>query len=103
LDIDGKFIFTEVKAVTNKANPAGNPGNVNIIAANNNVIVNFAKEVKGTVVVRLISFGGQVIAQQSYNQPSQQIVFNRTAVNKGNYIVFVSNNLDLTASKQITL
>jgi hypothetical protein len=103
VDIDGKFIYTEVKAISNQSNLALASNNVNIVASGNNVVVNFAKEVKGAVVVRLISFGGQVIAQQSYNQPSQQIVFNRTAVNKGNYIVFVSNNLDLTASKKINL
>jgi hypothetical protein len=103
VDIDGKFVFTDIKTVANQSNLSGTATNVNIVAAGNNVVMNFSKQVKGTVVVRLISFGGQVLAQQTYSQAAQQIIFNKTNVSKGNYIVSVSNNLDLSVSKQIIL
>ncbi len=103
VDIDGRFTYTEVKNVTNQSNLSNTTANVNIVAAGNNVVMNFSKQVKGTVVVRLISFGGQVLAQQTYSQTGQQIVFNKTNVSKGNYIISVSNNLDLTVSKQVAL
>lgn len=103
VDIDGKFTYTDIKNVTSQSNLSNTTASVNIIAAGNSVVLNFSKQVKGTVVVRLVSFGGQVLAQQTYSQAGQQIVFNQTKVSKGNYIVTVSNNLDLTASKQIAL
>jgi hypothetical protein len=103
VDSDGKFTYTDVKNITNQSNLTNTATNVTIVATGNNVIMNFSKQVKGTIVVRLISFGGQVLAQQTYSQAAQQIVFNKTNVNKGNYIVSVSNNLDLTVSKQIAL
>jgi hypothetical protein len=101
LDIDGKYVYTDVKHVTNQPGSANNANNVTIYATGNNVVLNFSKQVAGTVVVRLISFGGQVLSQQAYSQASQQIVFNKTLVNKGNYIVSVSNNSDLNISKQV--
>lgn len=101
IDIDGKHTYTDVKNVTNSVSSSAS--NVTIIPTGNNVVVNFSKQVTGTVVVRLISFGGQVLAQQTYSQAPLQIVFNRTYVNKGNYIVSVSNSSDLKVSKQIAL
>lgn len=101
IDIDGKSTYTDVKNVTNSV--SGPVNNVTIIPTGNNVVVNFSKQVSGTVVVRLISFSGQVLAQQTYPQAPLQIVFNRTYVNKGNYIVSVSNSIDLKVSKQIAL
>lgn len=101
IDIDGKPTYTDVKNVTNSVSSSAT--NVTIIPTGNNVVVNFTKQVAGTVVVRLISFGGQVLAQQAYTQAPLQIVFSRTYVNKGNYIVSVSNSSDLNVSKQIAL
>ncbi len=103
VDLDGKFTFSEIKAITNQANAAGAP-NISIIIANNNVIINCTKQLKGTVVVKLISFNGQVLTRQTYSHSSRQFVLNiPMSINKGNYIVFISNNLDFTVSKQIAL
>lgn len=103
VDNDGKLTYTEVKNVMNQSNLTSAVNNATIIASGSNVVINFSKQVAGTVIVRLISYSGQVLAQQTYNQASQQIVFNKTYVNKGNYIVSVSNNSDLNVSKQIAL
>ncbi|MCU7548446.1 hypothetical protein OCK74_04930 [Chitinophagaceae bacterium LB-8] len=103
VDTDGQYTYTDVKNVTNQSTQSVAANNVTIIANGNNVMVNFSKQVAGTVVVRLINFGGQVLTQQAYSQASQQIVFNKTYVNKGNYIISVSNNSDLNVAKQVAL
>jgi hypothetical protein len=64
--------------------------------------VAFTKQIKGNVTIRLVSLSGQVISQQTYNEPSGHVVFNQRAV-KGNYIVSISNGQDVNLAKQVVL
>jgi hypothetical protein len=57
--------------------------------------------VKGNVVVRFITMGGQVAGQQTLNQPAGQVILNSKL--KGHYVIMVSNNHDLQTARQIIL
>lgn len=96
-DVDGKTVYTTIKSVTNN-----NTAQVNIIAVNSQVAVQFAKEVKGKVDVLVVNRAGQVMARQTLNNPVGNITLN-TASLKGNYYVAIQSAAGVSASKQVVL
>lgn len=97
VDIDGHFVYTSIKAIKSGLDAAAD---VKVSTSINNVVVEFAKQFKGNVVVRFVSLSGQVIAQQTYTQPSGYVILNKPSL-KGNYIVSISNGQDLKIAKQV--
>ncbi|HEV7620586.1 MAG TPA: hypothetical protein VGO09_02565, partial [Flavisolibacter sp.] len=101
VDNGGSFTYTIIETLKTAITNSGIE--VKIASADHKVILQFSQEVKSNVVVRFISFGGQVISQQTVNQPMGQVVLNADASLRGNYIVSVSNNQDLNTARQIIL
>jgi hypothetical protein len=99
VDKDGRFIYTSTKSIRNDSI---HYTDVKVSSNSNNVVVAFTKQIKGNVTIRLVSLSGQVISQQTYNEPSGHIVFNQRAA-KGNYIVSISNGQDVNLAKQVVL
>jgi hypothetical protein len=97
IDIDGKFSFTTVKAL--KATNSGNE--VKISGAAGNVVLQFTNEVKSTVTVKVLNMNGQVITQQTLNQPIGQTILNSNL--RGAYLVSITDNQGLNAAKQVML
>lgn len=100
VDLDGTFVYTPVKAIKSENGNAA----ISISAASpNTVLVNFSQQVKSTVMMRLVSASGQVIAQQNIANPSGQVVFSTANTSNGIYIINITDGKDLKMSKQILL
>ena len=99
VDIDGHFVYTSIKAIKTNVDAATD---IKVSTSSNNVVVEFAKQLKGNVVVRFVSLSGQVVAQQNYSQPSGYVILNKPSL-KGNFIVSISNGQDLNIAKQVIL
>lgn len=101
VDMDGKFTFTPIRSVK--------PGTIQKTEVNiasmgqSKVLLQFPKEISGTVVVRFTSPNGQLLAQQTLNRPFGQVVLNTTASLKGNYIISLSNGQDLNVASKVIL
>jgi hypothetical protein len=59
--------------------------------------------VKSTVIIRLVSMSGQVIAQKSVSNPAGQVVFSTANTTTGVYVVNVTDGKDVKTSKQVLL
>lgn len=96
VDVDGRFEYTAIKSVKGDSNT-----NVNAVAANGNIVLQFSKQVAGQVEVRLVSLSGQVISRQYLNKPIGQLVI--PAAVKGHFVLTVSDLHDIQINKQILL
>ncbi|MBS1577129.1 MAG: T9SS type A sorting domain-containing protein [Bacteroidetes bacterium] len=100
VDLDAAFIYTTVAAIRSENSKT----DVNIATASKNtVLVNFSQQVKSTVVIRLLSVSGQLMAQQNVSNPSGQVAFNVANAGTGIYIVSITDNKDIKIAKQILL
>ncbi len=99
VDKDGHFVYTSIKSIKNENVQTTD---VKLSSTSNNIVVAFTKQIKGNVVIRLISMSGQVMSQQTYNEPSGHVVINQHS-SKGNYIVSISNGKDVNIAKQVIL
>lgn len=97
VDLNGRFVYTSIKVVKNTM------ANINIGAVQNQITIQFAQQVKGSVMMQVVSLSGQVIARQVVNAPSGQVTLNAANAVKGQYIVWVSNNADVNKTQQIVL
>lgn len=101
VDMDGKFTFTPVRSIKPGATQKAE---VNIASmGQSKVLLQFPKEVSGTVVVRFTAPNGQLLAQQTLNRPFGQVVLNTTASLKGNYIISLTNGQDLNVAGKVIL
>jgi len=100
VDFDNKVTLTEVKSIRFDSNTT----DVRIIAtSSDNVVVNFSKQVKSNVSIKMISVSGQIISQQSFSNPVGQVSVPATTSTKGIYIITVTNGQDLLISRRILL
>lgn len=97
VDFDGTFALTPVKSIKAEANLS----DIRIASIQNKVLLQFSQEVKGNVVVRFVSQNGQVVDQQTINNPFGQVVLNSKVT--GNYIISLSNGQDINTAKQVIL
>lgn len=100
VDVNGSVTYTTIKSLRAAATVATD---VKIAAVSKKVLLQFGKEVKGTVVVRFITANGQLAGEQTLNSPAGQVVLNTQSNMSGNYFVSVSNGQDLNIAKQILL
>jgi hypothetical protein len=98
VDKNGSFTYTSIKSMKNETAIVSD---IKIASVQNKVLLQFPIEIKGSVVVRFVNLNGQVIDQQTINQPIGQVVLNTKV--KGNHIVSVSNGDDVNVAKQIVL
>ncbi len=97
VDQDANFVYTAVRSIRTDADGASN---IKIAATNSQIILQFPSEIKGTVLVRLISLSGQVIGEQQLTNPFGQIVL--PAKTKGYQVVSLSS-ADMHVVRQIVL
>ena len=97
VDEDGTFTYTSVKSITMDKVSSG----LKIASASNRLILQFPQMVKSGVSVRIISLNGQVLKEQRIEQAVGQVSVSTHL--KGNYIVSVSNGLDVQMGQQVIL
>jgi hypothetical protein len=101
VDQNGTVTYTSIRSI--RTETAVFNSNIKIANSQHTVFIQFQQEVKGNVMVRLISLSGQIITQQVVNQPVGQLTLNANSNLKGNYIISISNGQDVSVAKQIIL
>lgn len=99
VDADGKANFTSVQCIKTEMTTVAS--DIKIASIQNRVLLQFPQQVKGNLMVRFISLNGQIVDQQSINNPVGQIVLNSKVT--GNYIISVSNGQNINTAKQVIL
>jgi hypothetical protein len=100
VDADGKFVETAIRMIKMQAGT----GTIKITAASSNSIyVHFSEQVKANVMIRVASISGQIVSQQTINQPIGQVIIPAHTKTRGIYVVTVSDGQNLTISKSIVL
>jgi G8 domain len=100
VDADGKFVETSIRMIKMQAGTA----TIKITAASSNSIyVHFSEQVKANVMIRVASISGQIVSQQTINQPVGQVIIPSHTNTRGIYVVTVSDGQNLTISKSIVL
>jgi hypothetical protein len=99
VDMDGKFIYSAIKVIKGDVTNS----NTDIYAANKNITIQLAGEVKSKVEVRLISMAGNVLAQRSFDNASAFMNFSAGNISSGIYVVQVVGSNGLIAAKKIIL
>ena len=96
VDKEGHSLYTSIKSIRLTSSITSLEVNV----AGQNLIITIPEQLKGTVIVRLFKFSGEVAAQQNCFQPSRTVLFNKVYF-KGLYIVSVSDGSTQKISRQI--
>lgn len=99
VDLDGKTTRTAIKSI--RTDVISTASNIKIASIQNKVLLQFPQEIKGGLVVRFVSMNGQLVDQQTINNPVGQIVLNSKVT--GNYVISVSNGQDINTAKQVIL
>lgn len=99
VDNDGHFVYTAIKSVKLAAEQTMD---VKISTAASQVVVALNKEMKGNIVVRIVSLSGQVVAQKIITKTSGLILLDKASL-KGNYVVSITNGTDVKIAKQVIL
>ena len=98
VDNDGHFAYSAIKTIHIKPSNTG----ISISPLANNILVKFSQPLKGNVLVRLVTFSGQVVKQQTYSQPMGQILFSKGVI-KGAYLLCVISEPQIRMTKQVIL
>lgn len=98
VDIDGKTSTTVIKSI--KTNTSYTNTDIKIASVQNKVLLQFPNEIKGSLTIRFVTVNGQIVDQQTINNPLGQVVLNSKV--KGNYIISISGQ-DLNTAKQVIL
>jgi hypothetical protein len=98
VDVDGKTIYTAIKSIKSESVSGAE---IKIAGNSNKVLLQFPEEIKGNLIVRFVSKSGQVVDQQTINNPVGQVVLNSKVT--GNYIIAVSNGQSINTAKQVIL
>jgi hypothetical protein len=99
VDIDGRYEYSTVKSI--RASEAA--ASTRIYAAGNIVNIEFNKEVKNPITVRIVNMNGQVVGQRTYQQAAYRITMNMNNSISGAYIVQLSGNEGWKEVKKIVL
>lgn len=99
IDLDGDFIYTSVSGIRSNLLSYQE---VKISSVANTLVVNFSQEVKGNVVLRLVSSSGQLVAQQTFYQPTGNMILDQNS-NKGLHFLYISNGQEVKMVKKIFL
>lgn len=99
VDIDGRYEYSTVRSI--RASEAA--ASTRIYAAGNTVNIEFNKEVKNPITVRIVNMNGQVIGQRTYQQAAYRIAMNMNNSVSGAYIVQLNDNEGWNEVKKIVL
>ncbi len=98
VDNDGTNTYTEIKAV--KTNSIAS---TKIYATQQNIQIDFNKEMTSKYSVRIINMNGQVMLQKDYSTNASAIAVSHNGMPGGIYIVQVTDGKDWIASSKIML
>lgn len=98
IDADGKTTITPVQTVKMDGHTASG---IKIASVQKKVLLQFPSPVKSNVIIRFVSMNGQVIDQQTINNPVGQVVLESKLT--GNYIISLSNGHEINTAKQVIL
>lgn len=98
IDADGSSTLTTIKSIRTDNTSSSE---IKIASIQSKVLLQFPKQVKGNILVRFVSMSGQVVDQQSINNPVGQVVLNSKLT--GTYVISVSNGQDINTAKQVIL
>lgn len=100
VDLDGNYAYSKVVLVggTNTVN-----GQVNIFASGKMVSIVPEKVTNNRLVVRVITMGGQVLQQQSFEAASGRIDLNVNNAITGVYVVQVTDGSQLSIARTVML
>jgi len=88
VDMNGQYEYSTIKSIkANETAPA-----TRIYAGNNTVNIEFNKEIKNPIAVRIISMNGQVVAQCAPQQAAYRITMTVNNNIKGAYVVQLNDN-----------
>lgn len=97
VDLDGGYSFTPVRMIRN-----GNDAtDLKIHSTGGIVNIHFSKPVEGRVRIMLMSASGQIVSDQSVNDPVGQVQLNNVGVARGIYVVVVRNEQDMNVARKI--
>jgi hypothetical protein len=99
VDLDGKTTLTAIKSI--RTDVTSIASDIKIASIQNKVLVQFPQEIKGSVVVRFVSMNGQLVDQQTINNPVGQIVLDSKVT--GTHVISISNGQDINTAKQVIL
>lgn len=99
VDTDGHYTYSTVKSIrANEAAPA-----TRIYTNGNTVNIEFNKEVKKTITVRIINMNGQVVTQRDFQQAAYRITMNMNNSVSGMYLVQLNDNAGWNEIKKVVL
>jgi hypothetical protein len=99
VDIDGNYDYSTVKTVrAGEATPT-----TKIYTSGNAVNIEFNKEIKNPVTVRIVNMNGQVIGQLNNQQASYRITINMNNHVTGMYLVQLNDNAGWNEVKKVIL
>jgi hypothetical protein len=98
VDVNGRFAYTPVKSIRIENT---NTEDVAIAAIAGKVVLQFGKEIKGNVIVRIVSLAGQLSEQKIITNAFGQIVLDANV--KGCFVIAVSNGQDVNVARQVIL
>jgi hypothetical protein len=99
VDNNGLSVYTSVRTV--RAN--GTAADTRVYNIGKNLNVEFNTRVQGSFSIRVLNMNGQLIANQSYQQPAYRITLNLAQAASGAYIVQVIDANGLAESSKIVL
>jgi hypothetical protein len=99
VDLDGRYEYSIIKSI--RSNEAA--ASTRIYAAGNTVNIEFNKEVKNPVTVRIVNMNGQVVGQRTFQQAAYRITMNLNNSVSGAYIVQLNDNKGWNEVKKIIL
>jgi hypothetical protein len=99
VDVNGDYEFSTIKTIrANEATPA-----TKIYVTGNAVNIEFNKEIKNPVTVRIINMNGQVIGQLENQQATYRLTINMNNHITGMYLVQLNDNAGWNEVKKVIL
>lgn len=99
VDVDGNTTLTSIRSV--QTDMTSSHFEVMIGAVSKKLVLQFPQQVYGNVVIRIITTSGQIVDQQTINNPVGQVVLNSKV--SGIYIISISNGSGINTAKKVLL
>jgi hypothetical protein len=100
VDKDGQFLFSTVKTIY--ANSSTEIATIYAASAQT-IAVEFNEQLKGNILVRVVSINGQAIVEKVFTEPAYRMLLNIPSSTKGMYVVQVIGVGKIAESKKLIL
>lgn len=99
VDISGRSVYSSVKTIRgNEAIPS-----VKIYGYDKNVVIDFNTAIKNSINVTVLNNSGQIVSQQSFNNPSYRISMSLHGMASGAYVVQITDAKGWSEVKKVVL